>query len=131
MAISPWMRLPSGWIRNGTLTRLSWHYRGKGADNIAALMALTAIAHAADEENGVAHITYDRLCEVTGLSRAKLSKGLVVLKNTVVIKSGPLDTRSTYTLADYNPTGGWAKFPVKSMCAGGRIVAFDEFRLQS
>jgi hypothetical protein len=130
MALSQWMRLPSTWIRSGTLARLSWHYRGKGADNIAALMALTAIAHAADEENGVAHITYDRFCEVTGLSRAKLSNGLVVLKNIKVIKSGALDARSTYALSDYNPTGGWAKFPVKSMCAGGRIVAFDEFRLR-
>jgi hypothetical protein len=130
VAISPWMRLPSAWIRNGALSRLSWDYRGKGADNIAALMALTAIAHAADEESGVARITYDRLCGVTGLSRAKLSNGLVVLKNIGVIKSAAQDARSTYELINYNPTGGWAKFPVKSMYAGGRIVAFDEFRLR-
>jgi hypothetical protein len=130
MASNPWMRLPSAWIRKGQLTRLSWHYRGKGADNTAALMALTAIAHAVDEENGVARITYDRLCEVTGLSRAKLSNGLVILKNIEILRSCTQDARSTYELADYNSTSGWAKFPVKSMYAAGRIVAFDDFRLR-
>lgn len=130
MVISSWMRLPSEWIRSGKLTKLSWEYSGKGSDNIAALMALTAIAHAADEETGVARITYDRLCEVTGLSRAKVSKGLVVLQNIEVIKSGGRNARSTYELSDYDPVGGWAKFPVKSMYAGGRISAFDEFRLR-
>jgi hypothetical protein len=130
MANSPWMRLPSGWIGRGGLAQLSWHYKGKGSDNTAALMALAAIAHAADEGTGVARLTYDRLCEVTGLSRAKLSKGLRVLKNIEVVKSGAENARSTYELSDYDPTRGWAKFPVKSMYAGGRIVAFDEFRLR-
>lgn len=130
MANSPWMRLPSGWIGRGGLARLAWQYNGKGSDNTAALMALTAIAHAANEETGIARITYDRLCDVTGLSRAKLSNGLDVLKNIEVVKSGAENVRSTYKLSDYDPMRGWAKFPVKSMYAGGRIVAFDEFRLR-
>jgi hypothetical protein len=128
MANSPWMRLPSGWIGRGGLAKLSWHYEGKGSNNTAALMALTAIAHAADERTGIARVTYDRLCDVTGLSRAKLSNGLNVLKKSEVVKSGK--ARSTYELSDYDPTRGWAKFPVKSMYASGRIVAFDEFRLR-
>jgi len=130
MANSLWMRLPSGWIERGGLAQLSWHYKGKGSDNTAALMALTAIAHGANEDTGVARVTYDQLCEVTGLSRAKLSNGLEVLKNIKVVESGAPKPRSTYGLSDYDPLRGWAKFPVKSMYASGRILAFDEFRLR-
>jgi hypothetical protein len=38
------------------------------------------IAHAADQDTGIARITYDHICDVAGLSRAKLSNGLDVLK---------------------------------------------------
>jgi hypothetical protein len=124
------MRLPSGWIDRHDLKQLSWHYRGKGADNIAALMALTAIAHAADEDTGVARITYDRLCEVTELSRVKLSNGLNVLKRIKLVKPGPDEARSTYQLVEYDPSRGWAKFPVRSMYSAGRITAFNDFRLR-
>ena len=130
MATNRWKRLPSGWIQQRGLAQLSWRYKGKGSDNTAALMALTAIAHAADDETGTARITYDRMCEVTGLSRAKLSNGLDVLKNIEVIKAGTESPRSTYELSDYDQTQGWAKFPVKSMYSSGRILAFNEFHLR-
>lgn len=124
------MRFPSGWVDRHGLRQLSWHYRGKGADNIAALMALTAIAHAADEETGVARITYDKICEFTELSREKLSNGLNILKRIEVVKPGPDDARSTYQLVGYDPYQGWAKFPVRSMYSAGRITAFSDFRLR-
>ena len=130
MANSAWMRLPSGWIERGDLCEFSWQYRGGGADNTAALMALTAIAHNVDPDNGVSRITYDRLCEITDLSRAKLSKGLYLLKKFKLIEPGPGDARSTYRLSDYDPARGWAKFPVRSMYSGGRIIAFREFKLR-
>jgi len=59
-----------------------------------------------------------------------LSKGLNVLKTIEVITSGPDNSRSTYQLSNYDLTAGWAKFPVKSMYAGGRILAFDDFHLR-
>jgi hypothetical protein len=129
MANSPWMRLPSAWINNRGLTRLSWRHGGAGSDNTAALMALTVIAHEVDGESGIARVTYDQICNLTGLSRAKLSNGLDVLKNIRVINPGSREARSTYSLADYD-NGSWGKFPVKSMYSSGRIIAFDEFRLR-
>ena len=130
MANNPWMRLPSAWIDNGDLRKLTWSHGGAGSDNTAALMALTVIAHAADSETGVAQVTYDRICELTGLSRAKLSNGLEVLRNIGVVKPGPQEARSTYALSGYDASTGWAKFPVKGMYSAGRIIAFDEFRLR-
>ena len=53
--------------------------RGDGSDNIAALMALTAIAHTADPATGVARAIYDDLYAWTELSRVKLLNGPCVL----------------------------------------------------
>jgi hypothetical protein len=64
-------------------------------------MALTAIAHHANDQNGIAWRTYDALCLATGLSRAKLSNGLDVLENLQVIERMP-EGRSTYKLCGFN-----------------------------
>jgi hypothetical protein len=128
MAIDPWVRLPSEWILNGGLKQLAWKREGVGSANTAALMALTAIAHRVERETGIARSTYDELCNATGLSRAKFSNGLSVLKDLGVLE--PLG-RSTYKLANYDPNTGWAKFPAKSMYAGGQIRAFEDLRLRS
>jgi hypothetical protein len=63
MAISPWVRLPSAWIDDRRLTKGPWKCGGDGDADIAALMALTAIAHAADQETGIANLKYDALCQ--------------------------------------------------------------------
>jgi hypothetical protein len=63
MAISPWVRLPSDWIDYRRLTKLPCKSGGDGAADIAALMSLTAIAHAADQETGIANLKYDALCQ--------------------------------------------------------------------
>jgi hypothetical protein len=125
-----WVRLPSKWINDHGLTSLPWKNGGGGSDNIAALMALTVIAHHADDETGVARVTYDQFCDATGLSRAKVSSGLDVLTKLEVIEREPEDARSTFKLANYNLSGGWAKLPLKSMYAFGTIAAFKEFRLR-
>lgn len=130
MAIDPWVRLPSAWIDEGRLADLAWKPGGDGSDNTAALMALTAIAHAADRESGVARLTYDDLCGSTGLSRAKLSNGLDVLRRTEVIAPGPAAARSTYQLVNYMPEQHWAKLPARSMYSAGRIAAYADFQLR-
>jgi hypothetical protein len=77
----PWVRLPSDWINYGDgLKRIQWKSDGVGSDATAALMALTAIAHHANSQSGIARLSYDALCFITGLSRAKLSNGLDVLE---------------------------------------------------
>jgi hypothetical protein len=130
MEIREWVRLPSKWINEGGLKSLSWKNGGKGADHIAALMALTVIAHAADSDTGVARVTYDDLCQATLLSRAKVSKGLDALERIEVVEREPGGARSTYKLANYSTAGGWAKFPSKSMYSSGTIAAFTDFQLR-
>jgi len=131
MAISQWVRLPSRWIDKGGLTKLVWRPCGDGSDNIAALMALTVIAHQASQENGIARVTYDQFCDYTFLSRSKLSNGLEVLKSINVIANRPQGERSTYQLVDFNPNQYWAKLPAKSMYSLGTITAFKDFQLRN
>jgi hypothetical protein len=130
MTIKPWVRLPSGWIARGRLTSLQWQSGGEGSDNTAALMVLTAIAHVADEDTGIAHATYDQLCAATVLSRAKLSNGLQVLDRLEILNPCPDGLRSTYQLNGYDRERGWAKFPAKGMYTGSSITAFMDFRLR-
>lgn len=127
---NPWVRLPSAWIDAGRLADLSWTSGGGGADNAASLMVLTAIAHDAEQVSGVARLTYDQLCAVTGLSRAKVSNGLEILRKMAVITPGPNSSRSTYSLANFDTTNGWAKLPLRSMILNGTISSFTEFRLR-
>jgi hypothetical protein len=127
MVYRDWVRLPTAWVRQGNLKQLRWA-NGEGANNVAALMALVALAHNADD-NGVAELTYDRLCEATDLSREKLANGLNILTNLGVITRKPAG-RSSYQLTNYNPEIGWAKLPAKSMYSGRRITAFYHFKLR-
>src|SRR5581483_3392184 len=96
-----WVVLPTAWIHAGGRRKLQWSQGGGGSDKTAALMALAAIAHATDNASGIARATYDELCLRTGLSRAKLSKGLGILEGIEAIDPVP-DTRSLYRLVSYN-----------------------------
>jgi DNA-binding transcriptional ArsR family regulator len=132
MAIDPWVCLPTAWIQEGGLRKLKWKHGGSGSDNIAALMALVAIAHAADQTSGIAIATYDELCEATNLSRAKLSNGLDVLEKRKLIERSPGEKRSTYRLIAFDrQQRGWGKLPLKRMRHEARIDAFKDFKLRS
>jgi DNA-binding transcriptional ArsR family regulator len=125
-----WVRLPSGWIEERGLRELQWtRSETTGSDNAAALMVLAPIAHHADEE-GLAKCTYDLLSLATGLSRSKVSAGLSVLQERAIIDREP-NGRSTFLLKDYKLDGGWSKFPARRLYSGGRILAFDHFKLRT
>lgn len=123
-----WVKLPSHWIEDGGLRQMNWGKDGKGANNIAALMALMVMAHHADALSGEVRLTYDALTNYTGLSRSKLSAGLDVLSAHQIITRG--DLRSRYQLNDYDPKEGWAKIPAKRLYVSDRIAAFDDFKLR-
>lgn len=124
------VRLPVAWIADNRLKEFKWANGGRGADEVAALMTLVAVAHCADQENGRARLTYDELTKRTTLSRAKVSRGLTVLEARNLITRRIDGRRSDVGLTNYERDRGWAKLPVKSMYAGGRIRAFDEFSLR-
>jgi len=130
MKLRKWVRLPSNWILQKGLTVLHWDGDGRGSDNTAALMTLIAIAHHASPESGVASLTYDALCSVTSLSRAKLSNGLDVLEHISVVERTP-EGRSSYKLSKFSLDGGWAMLPAESMYSSSRISAFDHFHLRN
>jgi hypothetical protein len=129
MGLPEWVRLPSAWIAQKGLCELQWG-QGRGSDNIAALMALTAIAHNADQDTGVARITYERLCSAAVLCRTKLSDALDVLERFKVIERSP-QGRSTYKLSNYSRDAGWAKLPARSMYSAGSISAFNNFSFRN
>lgn len=126
-----WVRLPSTWINEHGLGSFKWDHGGAGADQIAALMLLTVIAHNADQAVGRARITYEDFCARTELSRAKVSKGLAVLERQGLIGRPEETGQSIFQMANYDSGRGWAKFPARSMYSGEeRIRAFVEFRLR-
>jgi hypothetical protein len=124
-----WIKLPSGWIENEGLKDFRWA-RGEGANNVAALMVLTVISHHVEGRTGVARLTYDDLCDMTLLSRAKVAAGLSVLATRCLIDQEP-DGRSSFRLAGYNPERGWAMFPAKGLYRLGRVDAFANFTLRA
>ncbi|BCH62222.1 hypothetical protein RvVAR0630_pl03640 (plasmid) [Agrobacterium vitis] len=116
-SLSKWVRLPSAWIEGGGLRDFVWE-KEVGGDNIAALMALMAIAHHADAETGESHVTYDVLCKATA-------------GDELEIVDRASNGRSTYQLRNYDREGGWAMLLAKRLYAGGRVASLTEFRLRS
>jgi hypothetical protein len=127
MALRDWVRVPTGWIEDEGLKRLRWN--SQRSDGAAALMTLAALAHHADDESGVAQMTYEQITRATHLSRAKVSAGLDVLGEPEIIARKPLG-RSTFQLAGYDKERGWGKLPAKGPYRHGGIVAFREFHLR-
>jgi hypothetical protein len=126
MAMKAWVRFPSGWIADGGLKQFRWE-KEKGANGVAALMALMVIGHHADEA-GIAALTYDKLSLATHLSRTKISAGLDVLEDVKLISREGLG-RSRYEIADYT-SKPWGKLPAKGLYAHGGVAAFGDFHLR-
>jgi len=125
----PWVRLPTGWIREGRLRSFRWT-KGEGAAHAAALLVLAPLAHHSNEETGDTRVTYDMLEKATGLSRSKISEGLKVLQAQEIITPSKT-ARSMYALTGYSREGGWSKFPAKGLYQGGKMAAFDDFNLRN
>ena len=125
--MKPWVKFPTGWMEAGGLKAFRWK-QGEGSANVAALMVLTVIAHNADEEHGVAQVTYDRFQAATHLSRPKISDGLKTLVDRSLIER--VNAQSTYRIVDFDPSRGWGKFPARGLYRQDAIPAFKEFHLR-
>lgn len=129
MKLLPWVSLPTEWIIDGGLTDFKWAPPNR-SDNLAALMVLMVIAHHTERETGEAKITYDGIADATGLSRSKIAAGLRLLEDREIIVAN-CNGQSTYKLEGYDLTQGWGKLPAAGLYSGGRIIAFDEFKLRN
>ncbi len=130
MAIRSWAKLPSMWIEANGLLELRWA-DGDGSANAAALMVLTAIAHAADSRAGSAILTYNDFEHKLGISRTKIAAGLSVLEELKLLTRD--ERRSVYQMVGFpeEKAGGWAKFPVRRMLStDGTIRPFKDFTLR-
>jgi hypothetical protein len=127
--LTPWVRLPSRWIEDRGLRAFT--ARSNLADEIAALMALLAIAHRSSPADGTSRVTYDTLLNAIQVSRAKLSNGLEILATRQIIVREP-NGRSTFQLANFNPEGGgWCQIPAARLyTASGILDPFRDFRLR-
>ena len=123
-----WVKLPNAWIEDGGLRDFQWK-RGRGADELAALMVLAVIGHHADLQEGIAQLTYDDLHWKATLSRAKIAAGLKILEKRGIVEPRPKG-RGSYRLAGYDPHGGWAKLPARRLYRNGSVAAFDHFNLR-
>lgn len=124
-----WVRMPNGWVEEGRLKELRWA-QGEGAASTAALLTWIVLSHHSEPDHGYVQITYDALCQATGLSRPLLSAALKKLDSMGVILRRPDLGRSTYQLADYDRQQGWAMLPAARFYRAGEIPLFAEFKLR-
>lgn len=123
-----WVKCPTKWIveDNGLLKLKA--IKGSTSANIAALMCLTIILHHADQETGLARVTYDQFEQGTGKSRSTVSSGIQKLMRLKLIEKK--EKQSYYQIVNFNPSKGWGKFPLKSMYNGNTVLFFDECNLR-
>jgi DNA-binding transcriptional ArsR family regulator len=124
-----WVKFPTHWIEAHRLKELRWE-KGEGSSAAAALMVLIVLAHNMDDQTGLPRVTYDALCEATGLSRTKVSHGLRRLESMDLIRRPP-NQNSIYEIVGYSPDRGWGKLPCHGLYRANQIVAFQPFRLRS
>lgn len=121
-----WAPLPTQWIERGELKQLMW--QEGGADAIASLICLILVAHHADP-SGAARLTYERIGDIGGLSRAKISGGLTILEGKELV--GRSD-RSTFRLIGLNMQApGWGMLPARGLySAAGSVPFFKRLHLR-
>lgn len=130
MTMKAWVKLPTTWINTNGLKNFRWD-RGKGGNNIAALMCLLVLAHHADPDTGEAAVTYDSIERATGLSRAKISGGLKVLEERQLIERRVEKRRSRYKIVGMD-VKGWGALPAKGLYTPrGELKFLHDFSLRT
>jgi DNA-binding transcriptional ArsR family regulator len=122
-----WARLPNQWMADDGLK----FFRGgsEQGTSMAALKVLVAILVHAENNSvakagpfqGSAAMSYTELCNLTGLSRGKVSSGIKKLKagDFVSVAREGQGGRNRFFLAHYGANDRYAPLPVKKMWAGG------------
>ena len=127
----PWVRMPSSWILQDGLRTFLWKEDslGKPALKIAALRCYIVIAmhlelRYKESENDpfgglveehVAIISYTKLSEMAGISRASLSGGLHVLEQNGVITRELEGRNNVYRVTGFYGNNGWCKLPCRAL----------------
>lgn len=134
--IPRWAPMYSWWIQDEVIQRLSWRNNelGRPAAKTAALMLYIAITMKSSEEPGMSpvKITYNRLSEMTGISRELIREGITILESLEMISVEKVGRNNIYRLINKRMKGGWCKIPVKPlMTEDGKVISpFKELRLR-
>ncbi|MFQ3171365.1 MAG: hypothetical protein ACI9DG_001399 [Oleispira sp.] len=132
--IMEWVKLPTGWIREGGLRVITWKAHRSGG--IAALQILIALAHAgkrrdipisSEADMEAVPISYTSLSDTINVSRTLISKGKLILRQLDLISVEGAKPEK-YTL-NYLYDDKWGKLPMNSLINKSyKIRAFDNFK---
>jgi hypothetical protein len=124
---------------NSPLHKLKWVGQEK-SDYIAALMLyITIVHHANDKQSlkdgnlGDTQLSYDKLCELTCISRTKVSRGLKVLVHLNFITINSRVKPNIFTVIGLQGGKRWAKLPAKGLYNNNLsyVRPFNSFKLRS
>ncbi len=125
-----WVAVPTAWIEDRGLKQFSWTNGGGGSDEVAALVCYILIAHHTDSF-GMARLTYDKINLISGLSRAKISRGLDVLVERELIAKEVQQSVLSLSRLDTS-VRGWGMLPAKGLyTTTGKISFFQPPHLRS
>jgi len=130
MNVMPWVKINDKWILDGGLKDLKWNNdsMGKASDKLAALILYITLA--IFSTSGSIMLTYNKLSELTGLSRDLISRGIKVLLKLKLITLKRVGRKNEYTII-YEDFGGWCKLPAKPlMMKTDFIKSFSEIKLR-
>ena len=117
-----WSRMPSAWITTGSgLKRFRWE-PGRGGETIAALTLYLVLVHHAEGDDGIARLSYQEFCHITGMSRDLVADGLRSLRSAGLIEPVP-ERRGHYEIVGFG-NAPFAKVPTKPLYSSSRELKF-------
>lgn len=145
--MKPWVKMPASVIREGKLKKMLWAEDaiGKQSHKVAALKIFIALCMCAELNDMYcdfgdfplqqysAQLTYDRIGELTALSRNSISEGIAVLVRLDIISVRTEGRKNVYRLSQFDGSGNWSKLPCKDILTSDqkRIEAFYQLKLRS
>lgn len=132
--LKDWVRVPTSWLRNPQpplLRSFSWS-KGDGGDHIAALMLYIALNQQTPNKEIKVALTYENLCLITTLSRAKISAGIQFLEKIGLIQIEKKGRSNIYNIVNRDAKDGWGKLPTNKLYDDdGQIEPFKTFKLRA
>jgi DNA-binding transcriptional ArsR family regulator len=137
-----WSKMPSKVFMEESkspLRHMTWS-SDKKSDYIAALMIYMVLVHHVNDdtsiingERGSVSLSYEALCELTNVSRTKVSKGLDVLEKYELVTRSTVGRINIYEIVGYLEKGGWAKLPAKGLYDKNQthVESFKSYKLRS
>lgn len=137
-----WTKIPSVRfldVADSPLHKMKWSGDAK-SDYIAALMLLIVLSHHASDKDSLANgrlgdtqMSYDKLTELLGISRTKVSNGIRVLESLSLIKVSTNKRPNIFTIIGLAEGARWGKLPAKGLYDKklSKVKVFESFKLRS